>query len=301
MKIERNAKIILILVLLNICAVALVYLVFSASLRVRTANLDNPQNSIALPYLPKAVAQKINVGSHAYIVYDPKTRAIVAGKNEHLRFAPASTAKIMTATIVLETFSLDKVLTAQDVDQVQGSKMDLTNGEKMIVENLLYGLMLPSGNDAAHVFAANYPGGVGAFVNRMNSKAHDLKLENTKFIDPAGYEDENYTTAFDLARLGAYAIGNPAFAKIVSTRTKTVTDISGKIEHKLVNLNELLGVDGVTGIKTGFTDEAGEVLVTSVAQKDRTYIIVVLNSPDRFGDTKNVIEQALKRIHVFSY
>jgi len=248
-------------------------------------------------------AGNVQVGSKSYIIYDTSSRAVIAGKNENLRFAPASTAKIMAATIVIENYSLDRVLTATNLKALgpDNSRMGLVDGESMTVRNLLYGMMLPSGNDAAYVLAENYPGGISSFVSKMNDKAKELDLINTKFFDPDGYDDNNYTTAYDLARLGAYAIKNPVFAQIVSTKNKTVYDITGKIDHRLNNLNELLGRKGVSGIKTGFTDEAGEVLVTSINQRERTYIISVLNSPDRFGDTTKIINGAVNKIRLLTY
>src|SRR3989304_12160 len=135
------------------------------------------------------------------------------------------------------------------------------------------GLLLPSGNDAAYIIASVYEGGESGFVARMNEKAKELNLVNTRFIDPSGYSDDNYTTAYDLARLASYALKNPRLATIVSTKNKTVTDVTGEIIHELSNLNELLGVAGVNGVKTGFTEEALGVLVSSVERDGRSYII----------------------------
>jgi D-alanyl-D-alanine carboxypeptidase len=207
----------------------------------------------------------------------------------------------MTALIAIEEYPLDKILTAEGVSAITGSKMKLEEGETITVENLLYGLMLPSGNDAAHVLSENYPGGKEAFVKRMNVRARNLRLENTHFVDPAGFENENYTTAFNLSRLASYAMENKVFRKIVSTREKSVHDTSGQLVHELKNLNALLGINGVNGIKTGFTEEAGGVLVTSVEQEGKEYIIVVLNSSDRFEDTQAIIINAIKNITLMSY
>ena len=251
-------------------------------------------------YLNKEV-EDIQVNSRAFIIYDPKSRSTIVGKNEHLRFAPASTVKIMTALIAIEEYPLDKIFTAEGIGAITGSKMDLEEGEKITVENLLYGLMLPSGNDAAYMLAQNYPGGREQFVKRMNEKTRELKLENTHFVDPAGFENDNYTTAFNLARLASFAMEDKVFRKIVATKEKIVYDSSGKIVHELKNLNELLGINGVNGIKTGFTEEAGGVLVTSVEQGGKEYIIVVLNSTDRFEDTQAIIINAIKNIALMSY
>lgn len=260
-----------------------------------------------VPFLDKNI-KDIHVNSKAFVIYDPTTRVVIAGKNEHLRFAPASAAKVMTALLVLEEYDLKQALIAQGLEAVEGSTMKLQEQESITVENLLYGLMLPSANDAAHVLANNYPpageagsGGTPAFVAAMNKKADALKLENTKFFDPSGYSNSNYTTAFDLARLGAYAARHAKLREIVSTKEKIVSDTTGKITHELSNLNELLGLAGVNGIKTGFTEEAQGVLISSLESDNKAYIIVVLNSPDRFGDTKDIIINAIRNINLISY
>lgn len=259
------------------------------------------QKSYSLPVLSPDIVEKLDVSSHAFIIYDSESRSIIAGKNEKLRFAPASSAKIMSAIIVLENYDLGKILVATDVASVEGSKMWLEEGERITVENLIYGMMLPSGNDAAYVLADAYKGGKEAFVLKMNEKAKTLEMLNTRFVDPAGFDDFNYTTAFDLARLAAYSVKNPKLLNIVSTKSKVVTDESGKKIHELHNLNELLGVDGINGIKTGFTDEAGGVLVTSLEFDNRNYIVVVLSSTDRFLDTQNIIHEGLKKLRILTY
>ena len=301
MKLNDKKLLIPLLLLFNIFFAVLILFVYSQTAKLNPSKWQSAGDKYSIPTLPRELSDKITVASRAYIIYDSLSRTILLGKNEKLRFAPASTVKIMTAIIALEYFDKNQVLYAQGLDAVEGSKMKLVDGEQITVANLLYGLMLPSGNDAAYVFAQNFPGGTFAFVKKMNEKAVKLGLSNTKFVDPAGYDDNNYTTAFDLARLGAYAIENPDLRKVVSTRSITVSDISGQNIHDLYNLNELLGIPGITGIKTGFTDEAGGVLVTSFLQDSRTYIIVVLNSVDRFGDTKSVIDEAFEKIKILPY
>lgn len=227
----------------------------------------------------------------ALMVYDATAKVPLLSKNQNLRFSPASTAKIMTALIALEHYKLDTVLNAKSFSENPDiSKMGLFLGEKMSVLNLLYGMLLPSGSDAAEVLARNYPGGTSAFVARMNEKAHELALTNTYFADSSGYSDNNYTTASDLARLGAYALKNKTFREIVKTKKITVYNADRTISHALTNLNELLEIPNVTGIKTGFTNEAEGVLTTSFVHNGKTYIIVVLGSKDRFADTRLLIE-----------
>ena len=296
----RPKSTIIILLIFNLLIIsAVVYLLLEIN-KTKVLNLEMVTTPIALPLLKEDI-EKIGISSRAYIIYDQESRTVFWGKNEKLRFSPASSTKIMTAIIALEEYNLDREFTAIGLDNVEGSTMKLHEGETITVENLLYGLMLPSGNDAAYVLANSYPGGEAGFVARMNGKAKELNLINTKFIDSAGYSDDNYTTAYDLARLASYALRNPRFAAIVSTKNRTVTDITGTITHELSNLNELLGIKGVSGVKTGFTEEALGVLVSSVEHDGRTYIIVVLGSHDRFLDTKNIIDRAVEKITLIFY
>lgn len=238
------------------------------------------------------------ISARSALVLDSTTKTILFAKNPNLRFSPASTTKIMTAYVSLNYYSLNQILTVPN-QQIIGSSMGLLSGEQISVENLLYGLLLPSGNDAAYTLAKNYPtsstGGSGLknFVDQMNKTALELNLKNTHFTDPAGLsDDENFTTALDLASLVLAALKNPTFAKIVATREKTVFSQNGGMSHFLENLNRLLwDVPGVSGVKTGFTDRAGGVLVTFLKEKDKEILIIVFKSSDRFADTKTLISQ----------
>ena len=228
------------------------------------------------------------ITARAALVIDKDTGAILYSRNLNLRFSPASTAKIMTATIGLEHYKLGDMLEVKE-KMNEGSVLGLFKGQKLTFENLLYAMMLPSANDAAFVIAQNYPGGFKKFVDKMNEKASELNLPNTHFEDPAGLIDENdYTTASELARLASYALNNKYFAKVVSTPAKLITDNLGN-SYFIFNKNKLLGIDGVNGVKTGFTEEAGDVLVTSKETRGHTIIIVVLKSQDRFADTYELL------------
>ncbi len=243
----------------------------------------------------------INASSEAYVVFDRESRSVLAGKNQTLRFSPASTAKIMTAIVSLERFNTEDFMTVPSLLGVEGSKMNLYSGEEIKVLDLLYGMMLPSGNDAAYTLAYNYPGGFEGFVGEMNRKAKELQLVNTHFSDPAGLEDSNYTTAIELARLASYAMQNETFREIVKTRQRVAYDKSFSAAHNLSNLNELLRYDNVIGVKTGFTNEAGGVLVTAVLHDGRIIIVVVLKSENRFYDTEdlmNFIDEKIEYSHL---
>ncbi|MEK7559331.1 MAG: serine hydrolase [Patescibacteria group bacterium] len=228
------------------------------------------------------------ISAHAALIMDKDSGTILYSRNQNFRFSPASTTKIMTSLIGLEYFKLSDILEVKAPIQ-EGTLLGLYQGQKMTFENLLYAMMLPSANDAASTIAQNYPGGFDNFIKKMNDKAQDLKLPNTHFEDPAGLEDRHdYTTAWELARLTSAALDNKIFAQVVSTPSRLITDTLGN-EYFVLNRNKLLGVDGVNGVKTGTTEEAGDVLVTSKNTKGHTIIIIVLRSEDRFADTKALL------------
>lgn len=211
-------------------------------------------------------------------------------KNPGERVSPASTTKIMTALVALDYYSLNQVLTVGEFE-VEGNMIDLVSGEEITVENLLYGLLVGSGNDAALVLAQNYPGGTTGFLLAMNKKAAQLQLENTRFANPTGLDEEgHFSTALDLARLTVEAIKNPTFSRIVSVPSLVITDVSGQKTHFLENTNELIGkLEGVKGVKTGWTQNAGECLIALTERNGEKIVTVLLGSEDRFGETQALI------------
>ncbi len=225
-----------------------------------------------------------NISADAAIVVDTASQVVLYSKNPELLFSPASTTKIMTALVALDTFHLSDVLTVK-TPILQPVTMGFKKGQRITFENVLYAMLLPSANDAPQAIADNYPGGAGAFVVAMNKRAHELHLLHTHFGDAIGLDDDNdYTTALDLSRLASITMQNTTFAKIVGTKYYTVATLDGSL-FPVKNLNELLGLYGVNGVKTGYTEEAGQVLVTSVVRDDHDYIVVVMGSDDRFADT----------------
>jgi len=224
------------------------------------------------------------------IIMDADSKVVLYAKNPDLRSSTASTIKIMTALTALDHFQLSDTLTTLKPSN-EGSVLGLVQDEQMTFENLLYAMLLPSANDAALTIAQNYPGGETAFIKVMNDKAKALKLYNTHYSDVAGLADEgDYTTPFDLARLASFAMQNSEIRKIVATKEQAISDVSGTHVYALKNLNVLLGQDGVNGVKTGYTEEAGQVLVTSKGEKGKTIIIVVMGSADRFADTQKLLD-----------
>ena len=232
------------------------------------------------------------------LVADLSSAVILYQKNPDLGLSPASTTKIMTALVALEYFSLDQVLTVKTVIR-EGRVMELMPSEEITAENLLYGILVHSANDAAYTLAENYPGGVKAFVKKMNEKADKLGLKNTHFENPIGFESSNqHTSAFDLFSLTIRALQNKTFAKIVGTPSITVHDQEFKHFHFLQNVNELLGkIPGVAGIKTGFTENAGECLVNLTKKSDHEILTVVLKSEDRFGETEMLLDWVFLNNH----
>ena len=244
---------------------------------------------------------KPTINSRRYVIFDRLSGRCIYGKDENKQTAMASTTKIMSIIIVVENCNLsDTVTITAKAAGTGGSKLGLHTDDKITVMDLLYGLMLRSGNDAAVALAIHTAGSVEKFADLMNQKAEELGLTNTHFVTPHGLDNPNhYTTAYELAKITDYALKNETIAKIVKTKTATI-NINGS-PMQINNTNELLGnVDGVYGVKTGFTNNAGRCLVTSVKRGDMDLIIVVLGADtrkDRAKDSMKLIEYAYKRFY----
>ena len=242
------------------------------------------------------------INSRAYVVIDRKSNTILVGKNENQKKKMASTTKIMTALVVIENCNLsDTVEVSKKAAGTGGSRLGLKTGDKITVYDLLYGLMMCSGNDAAVSLAEHVAGSISGFADLMNKKAQELGLSNTHFVTPHGLdEDEHYTTAYELAILANHAMNNEIFAKIVGTKNYTIT-ING-YPKALTNTNELLGVlNGVYGIKTGFTNGANRCLVTSCKRGDMDIICVVLGADTKKYRTTDSIKLIEYAFNHFTY
>ncbi|MFH0943355.1 MAG: D-alanyl-D-alanine carboxypeptidase family protein [Candidatus Beckwithbacteria bacterium] len=233
------------------------------------------------------------ITSRSAIIIDASSKTILYAKNPDLKLLPASTTKIMTALVALDNYQLNDILTINEI-QTEPVVMKLEPGEKISVENLLYGLLVGSANDAALALAQNYPGGESNFIIAMNQKAIDLHLTSTQFTNPVGFDNfGQYTTVHDLSLLTAIAMDSPVIRRLVSTAVITVSDTDNTVTHKLENLNQLLGkVPGLSGVKTGFTQLAGECLVTYTKRDGRALIVVILSGSDRFIDAQSLIDWA---------
>ena len=249
-------------------------------------------------------SEEPKLNSRAAVIYDRKSKKIIWGKKENEKRPMASTTKIMTAIVVLENANLDDTVTvSKKAAGTGGSRLGLKTGDKITINNLLYGLLLVSGNDAAVALAEHVSGSVESFAEKMNQKAEEMNLEDTHFIVPHGLDMENhYTTALELAEMADYAMNNEKFAQIVNTKNITIS-INGR-SKSLKNTNELLGnLNGVNGVKTGFTNGANRCLVTSVNRDGMNIITVVLGADtkkDRTNDSVKLIEYAYKNYTIYN-
>lgn len=250
------------------------------------------------------VSELPKTNSRRYIVYDRISKSMIIGKNEDVKSAMASTTKIMTTIVILEKADLnEKVTVSAKAGGTGGSRLGLKRGDKASVRDLLYGLMLRSGNDAAVALAEHVGGSVKGFAELMNEKAIELGLTNTHFVTPHGLDDANhYTTALELAKLTDYAMDNETFAKIVGTKSTTI--YINNQSRQINNTNELLGVlNGVVGVKTGFTNNAGRCLVTETKRNNMDIITIVLGADtkkDRTKDSANLIEYTFSKYKMYN-
>ncbi len=228
------------------------------------------------------------ISAEKVILVDASTGRVLFEQNADSQSLIASTTKIMTALVVCEQCNvLDRVRIPAEAVGIEGSSMYLREGEILTVQELLYGLMLHSGNDAAVALAIYCGGTVEGFAELMNDKAHLLELNNTHFVNPNGLDSPgHYSTARDLASLAAYAMENPIFRQTVSAKTVRVG------ERYLTNHNKLLWrVDGAEGVKTGYTRAAGRILVSSASRNGRRLVCVTINAPDDWNDHAALLEK----------
>ena len=265
---------------------------FDISEIISEESIETNSNSLQVP----------TINSRAYVVIDRKSNTVLLGKNENQKKKMASTTKIMTALVVIEHINLsDTVEISKKAASTGGSRLGLKTGDKITVSDLLYGLMMRSGNDAAVALAEYVAGSISGFADLMNEKANSLGLSNTHFVTPHGLdEDEHYTTAYELAVLSNYAMNNEIFAKIVGTKNYTIT-ING-YPKTFTNTNELLGaLNGVYGIKTGFTNGANRCLVTCCKRSNMDIICVVLGADTKKYRTTDSIKLIEYAFNNFTY
>ena len=235
------------------------------------------------------------VSAEHAIVMDAETGRVLYEKNAGEQGLIASTTKIMTALVVCEQCNvLDRMRIPKEAVGIEGSSMYLREGEVLTIQELLYGLMLQSGNDAAVALAIYCGGTVEGFAELMNDKARALGLQDTHFENPNGLDSPgHYSSARDLAVLAAYAMKNPIFAKTVSTKSVKIG------QRYLTNHNKLLWrLDGVDGVKTGFTKAAGRILVSTAVRDGRRLVCVTMNDPDDWNDHQTLLEDGFQRFSI---
>ncbi len=256
-----------------------------------------------LLFCPIRASAEVEVSAESAIVIDAYSKRILFEKNAYSKRAMASTTKIMTALVAIEELKLDDVVTVSPfAASTEGSSIWLSPGEHMTVEDLLYGLMLSSGNDAATALAEHTAGSVEAFTVLMNKRANEIGALNTNFTNPHGLpDDSHYTTAYDLALISANAIHNSLFKTICSTKAKTISWESSQWDRSLTNHNKLLNMyDYTIGVKTGYTKKAGRCLVSAAEKDGQLLIAVTLSAPDDWNDHIKLYEHCFDKYTAFT-
>ncbi len=235
------------------------------------------------------------VSAKSYIVMDAVTHTVIIDGGCHQVLPMASTTKIMSALLCLESGDLDsEFVVDSDAIKVEGSSMGLMEGDIVSKRDLCYGMLLPSGNDAAGAAAVKIAGSYSAFADMMNSRASEIGMENTHFVTPSGLHDDNhYSTAYDMALLTAEALQNEDFSEICSQKAQKLSFGNPPYDRWLYNSNKLLDMyEGVIGVKTGFTDEAGRCLVSACQREGTTLICITLNDKDDWNDHMRLYDRA---------
>ena len=258
---------------------------------VKSASFDlsNLANAKTIPIKnPYHIAPIIH--AEGSISVDLDTGTILFEKNAHKKLSIASITKLMTILIILEENELTEIVNvSENAAATEGSQMFLHASEQIALENLLYGAIIHSANDAAVALAEHNAGSVEKFVEKMNRKAKELGLLNTHFQNPIGLDHpENYSSAYDIAKLSQYIYQDSFVRHAASMKTLEVKSTSGKYIHKLESTNDLIENEFIhfKGLKTGHTDDAGLCLASIAEQDGHNIITVVLNSPARFQETK---------------
>ena len=249
---------------------------------------------IALAFFPLKNADAFTA-SESEIVMERDSGRILFAKDEKKRLPMASTTKIVTAITVIDNYDLSTVIEVpKETVGVEGSSVYLKAGEKYTVRDLLFGLMLRSGNDCAETLAVRLAGGISEFTAEMKKTAEKCGATDSSFKNPHGlHDDEHYTTALDLGKIACYAMKNEEFVKIVSTEIYTATEISSGEKRVWKNKNKLLKrYEGANGIKTGYTLKAGRCLVSSAIRDGMQTVCVVLNSPQMFERSEELLDYA---------
>ncbi len=238
-----------------------------------------------------------SLSAQSAILINADTKEIIYEKDAFQRRSMASTTKIMTSILAIESGRLNETVTAENMS-AEGSSIGLKKGNKLTLETLVWGMLLESGNDAAKLTANYIAGSEEAFAKLMNDKSVSIGMTDTNFVTASGLDDSgHYSTAYDMALLSAYAIRNPQFSEMCSTKTKTVEFIEPDISLTFTNHNRLLSMyDGIFGIKTGFTKKSGRCLVSAYRYNGVNFVAVTLNAGDDWNDHIKLYNYALKKL-----
>lgn len=255
---------------------------------------------VSCPFV-KANAEELSLSAKSAILIEAKTGRVVYEKNAYEQRPMASTTKIMSTLLTIEHGSLEEYFTVDsEAIRVEGSSMGLREGDMVRLIDLCYGMMLPSGNDAANAAAVRVAGSIEGFVSMMNERAKLIGMENTHFVTPSGlddYTDEHYSSAYDMALLTREALKNEKFREICSTKYGKTEFGDPPFERWLTNSNKLLSsCDGVFGVKTGFTDKAKRCLVSACERDGVTLICVTLNASDDWNDHSKMLEYGFSKV-----
>lgn len=237
------------------------------------------------------------ISAKSALVYDLTTDKALYSKDPKEKLPMASLTKIMTAIVAMENKRSDDKYIVSDADLVGENSMGLTSGETLSLHELLYGMMLMSGNDAAETFASNFPAGRSAFISAMNKKAQALGLASTNFTNPSGLEGDGdqHTTAYDLLVMTKFALTFEMFKDVVSTFDYHIYPTKTHKEFYLENETNLISsYPGVKGVKDGYTPEAGLCLVTYLDYKGHKIIGIILGSDNRRQEMKDLLDYSLK-------
>lgn len=258
---------------------------------------------LLIPGTARASQKEERVTAKAYALMEAGSGRLLLGENEHQRRPMASTTKIMTALLIIESGEdLDReIAVPPEAAGIEGSSMRLMAGERVSLKDLLYGLMMVSGNDAAVALAMHLSGSVEAFAARMNARAAALGCADTHFVNPHGLHDpDHYTSACDLARMAVAAMAQPFFRELVSTERYTTA--TGDRTRSFHTKNKVLTqIEGGCGVKTGFTKKAGRCLCFAARREGMLLIGAVLNAPDMWNDAKKLLERGFSdfELHTF--
>ena len=240
-----------------------------------------------------------SLSAECAVVINVQTGEVLLSKNADKRHSMASTTKIMTALLAVESGKLQSEIIVSDyMLKAEGTSMGLVGGDSVSLDELVYGMMLSSGNDAANVTAFFLGDSIENFAAMMNNRAAEIGMKNTSFVTPSGLDaDEHYSTAYDMALLGIAAVKNSKFVSVCSAESASLTFGNPPYQRKLYNHNKLLNLyDGALGIKTGFTKKSGRCLVSYAKKGSAELVAVTLNAPDDWNDHIKMLDYSFLRL-----